>query len=237
MKNITWLLALLLQIGWLPAISQKTINDANAQVRTTGSFTAVSVSSSIDLFISQGSSTAVAVSASDAKYRDLIITEVRNGTLYIEYKSKNGDWGAKEMRAYVSVVDINKLSASGACDIHVDGELKAKDLQISISGSSDFKGRVVAQNLKLSGSGSSDFTISGSATNLRIDVSGASDLKGFDLVSENCDAEASGASDISITVNKELNVKASGASDITYKGTGFVKNSSTSGASDIKKKG
>ena len=106
-----------------------------------------------------------------------------------------------------------------------------------LSGSSDFKGEVNATNLKLSGSGSSDFFINGITSIVRVDVSGASDVKGFDLVTDYCDASASGASDISITVNKELKVKASGASDVSYKGNATVKESSTSGASDVKKKG
>jgi hypothetical protein len=236
MKSIQWVLVVLLQLGWLPGFSQKTINDANAQVRNVGAFSAISVSSSIDVILTQSGTAAVAVSANEPKYRDMITTEVKNGTLYIDYKNKGVDWGGKNLRAYISATTLNKIHASGACDIKVEGGFNTTDLEISLSGSSDFKGSVTAQNLKLSGSGSSDFTISGKTTNLRIDISGASDVKGFELEADYCDAEASGASDINVTVNKELNVKASGASDVTYKGSGFAKNVSTSGASEIKKK-
>ena len=237
MKAIQWVLVLFLQLGWLPGNSQKTINDPNAQVRPSGQFNAIVVSSSIDLFLTQGGTNAVAVSANDVKYRDLIITEIKNNTLYISFKSKGNDWGAKNLRAYVSATTLNRIEASGACDVKLEGVLKATDLEITISGSSDFKGEVTATNLKLNGSGSSDFIINGTATNLRVDVSGASDVKAFDLITEFCDASASGASDINITVNKELKVKASGASDISYKGSASVKEVSTSGASDVKKKG
>lgn len=237
MKAIQWALVIFLQLGFLQGFSQKTINDPNAQVRPVGQFNAIVVSSSIDLFLSQSSTQAVAVSAADIKYRDQIITEVKNNTLYISFKSKGSDWGAKSLRAYVAATSLNRLEASGACDVKVEGTFKTTDLEISLSGSSDFKGDVSAQNLKLSGSGSSDFVISGSAANLRIDLSGASDVKGFDLASDYCDASASGASDINITVNKELKVKASGACDVSYKGNGMIKEVSTSGASDVKKKG
>ena len=86
-------------------------------------------------------------------------------------------------------------------------------------------------------SGSSDAAISGSANVLNIESSGASDIKGFGLVTEVCNAKVSGASDINITVNKELNVNASGASDVYYKGTAEVKDKHTSGASSVVKKG
>ena len=217
------------------ADAQKTVYDANAQVRNVGSFTGVSISGAIDLYISMGTD-AVAVSAKEASYSDRISTEVRNGILYIGFDGKGlNNWGPKSMKAYVSIKTLNKLSASGACDIHVDGSLNASDLVIDISGASDFSGAINAQNLRLEASGSSDFRVSGKATNVKIKVMGASDLKGYDLIADNCDIEASGSSDVNITVNKELRASASGSSDINYKGSATVKDVHSSGASDIKK--
>ena len=220
------------------ANAQKTMYDANAQVRNVSSFSGISVSASIDLYISMGTEDAVAVSAKDNSYIDRITTEVKNGMLFIGFNGKGiNNWGPKSMKAYVSVKSINKLQASGACDVIVDGSLNATDLVIDISGASDFNGMVNTQNLRLQASGSSDFHISGKAVNARINVSGSSDVKGYDLVTDNCDIEASGSSDIKITVNRELKAKASGASDISYKGEPNVKEVRTSGASDIKRVG
>jgi hypothetical protein len=236
MKQMQWVLLVLLQLGVVEAQAQKTINDPNARVREVGKFLAISVSSAIDLHISQGSQSALAISASEEKYLENITTEVRNNTLYIGYKGGSGSWGPKYMRAYVSVPDLNRISASGACNVIMEGAFNAKDLEISISGASDFKGTVKATNLKLSASGSSDFIIEGSAINLRADVSGSSDLKGFGLAADYCDVEASGASDINITANKELKVRASGSSDVFYRGDAVIREISSSGASDIKKR-
>lgn len=236
MKQIQWLLVIILHLGVIQSSAQKTINDPNAQVRRTESFSAISVSSAIDLYISQGSQTAVAVSASEEKYLSNITTEVRNNTLYIGYRGGSAGWGPKYMRAYVSVPELNRISASGACNVRIEGELKANDLEVSISGASDFQGKVNASNLKLEAKGSSDFNIAGSAVNLRINVSGSSDMRAFDLAADYCDVEASGASDVNITANKELRVRASGSSDVYYKGEAVIKEISSSGASDIKKR-
>ena len=84
-------------------------------------------------------------------------------------------------------------------------------------------------------SGASDMTVSGSASKLDVEVSGASKFKGDDFATDYCDARASGASDIKITVNKELSAHANGASDIRYKGTGKITDIKTSGASSISK--
>lgn len=219
--------------------AQTIVNDANAEQRQlTGSFTAIKVSGGIDIYISQSSEEALAVSATEKEYRDNIKTVVENGTLNIYYDSKRG-WTKdnKKLRAYVSFKNLERLQADGASDVQVAGAITATSLSIDINGASDFKGAVNVTTLTMQLSGASDARISGTATNITIESSGASDFKGYDLVSENCTAKASGASDINITVNKELSVHASGASDIFYKGTCVIRDLDTSGASTVAKKG
>ena len=220
------------------AAAQKTIvNDANAEKREVPAFSGISVSSAINLYISQGDEDGVAVSASEIKYRDRIKTEVKEGILSISYNNEGMHWasGNKKLKAYISFKNINKLTASGACDVFVNGVLKVDKLDLRLSGASDIKGAVDIGDLDASISGASDMTISGKVGSLHIDANGASDLKSYDLVVQNCDAEASGASDIRITVEKELNARASGASDIIIRGNGVIKKSNKSGASSIKK--
>jgi hypothetical protein len=219
----------------IPGQSQSVINDPNVQVRNLGSFNAISVSSAIDVYFTQSASTAVAVSASQAGYVDNITTEVRNNTLYIGYRGKSGI-GPKYLRAYLSAPEIIKMEASGACNIKLEGRYAGNTLEISLSGSTDFKGEVAVSNLRLSASGSSDFNVTGKAENLRVDLSGSSDLKGFGLTADFADLRASGASDISIMVSKEMKVMASGSSDVTYMGNPIVREFSATGASDIKKR-
>jgi hypothetical protein len=220
------------------ASAQKTIvNDANAEKRNVPGFTAVRVSNAIDLYLTQGDEDGVAVSASEIKYRDRIRTEVKDGMLKIWYETNGMKWntGNKKMRAYVSFKNIRELQASGASDVFVNGTLRGTDLEMKLSGASDFKGDIDVTNLKTTISGASDIIISGKVSSLVIDASGASDFKGYDLVAQTCDADASGASDIKITVDKELNASASGASDIRIKGNGVIRKMSNSGASKVKK--
>ena len=63
-----------------------------------------------------------------------------------------------------------------------------------------------------------------------------SGFKGYDMVVDYCDAKASGASDIKITVNQELSAEASGASDVNYKGSGLIRDVNTSGSSSISRR-
>lgn len=233
------LLPLLLVAGFLQVgAQQKTVfHDRDAEVRKVGDFHSIEVSSAIDLQLSQGNENSVAVSAPGSENRAGIKTETRNGVLRIWYEQKNWFKGSgRKIRAYVSVKTLKKITASGACDVHVNGGLNSEELMIGLSGASDFKGQVNAGSLKIELSGASDVVISGKSGDLSISASGASHFKGFDLIVENCRIDASGASDIQITVNKVLNAEASGATNIDYRGSGMVGDVRTSGASNIKKR-
>ncbi len=175
------------------------VNDPNAVVREAKDFHGISVSSAFDVYITQGSSEAVAVSAVDEKSRERITVEVKAGILHIGFDSKGLNWakGNKKLKAYISYKAIDRLQVSGACDVYITGTLKADHLDIKQSGASDFKG--------------------------------------YDLVTEICDARASGASDIKITVNKEISANASGASDVRFKGQGVIRDLKSSGSSSVSK--
>jgi hypothetical protein len=233
-----FLVTILLAVTTVVAMSQTTVvNDANAVKRDVSGFTAINVSNAIDLFLNQGNEEAVAVSASEEKYRNRIKTEVNNGTLRIWFDNEGMDWikGNKKLRAYVSFKTLNKLTASGASDVLVNGAIKSDNLGMKLSGASDFKGELQAGTVTVEISGASDITVQGSVNNLTVDASGASDFKGYDLVTQVCNVEASGASDIKVTCNKELNATASGSSDIRYKGNAVIKKTHNSGSSSVKK--
>jgi len=236
MKKI--FLSLLMHMAFVGIYAQtKEVNDPNAEVRSVKGFHAIKVSHAIDLYLSQSDNEVVAVSASREEYRNKIKTEVENGVLKIWYDN-HSKWsrGDKKLKAYISFKTLDKLNASGASDIRVTGVIKANDLDINMSGASDFDGAIKANALTVDLSGASDMSVTGSATSLKIEVRGASDFKGYDLQTDNCSAKASGASEIKVTVNKELNAQASGASGVHYKGNGVIRELKTNGASSISKK-
>lgn len=221
--------------------AQKTINDPMAEVRPLSAFKAIKISNSFDVYITQGNTEAVAVSASTVEYRNKIETKVENGTLVIRFDDdkkfwKNWNSNKTKLKAYISVKDLEKLSVSGACDVFMEEGISADDLTIQLSGASDLKGKVNVKRLNVDISGASDMTITGVAPTLKIEASGASDFKGFELATNFCDAKATGASSVSITVNKELSAHASGASSVRFKGEGLIREIKTSGASNVTRK-
>lgn len=214
---------------------QNIINDANAEVRNVDSFSGIKVSGGIDVYLSQSSDYALAVSAVDTKYRDNLRAEVRNGILTIWYDSDKMGWprGDKKLRAYISFKSLESLEASGACDFKINGTIEVNTLSLKLSGASDIDGSVKLNNMTMDLSGASTVKINGSVQNLKLNASGASDIKSYDLVTENCIAVISGASDIRITVNNSITASASGASSLHYRGNPEKKDVATSGASSI----
>jgi len=234
MKKIS---AIVLGLVLCAGISAQQVNDPNAEVREAKNYHGISLSSAFDVYLTQSNEEAVAVSASETRYRERIKVEVKDGILHIRYES-DGKWntGNKKLKAYISFKQIDKLTVSGACDVFISGTLKADDLTINQSGASDLKGKLDVKKLTVDLSGASDMNVTGLASQLNLETSGASDFKGFDLVTDFCTARASGASDIRITVNKELSAHANGASDVQYKGEGVIRDLKTSGASSVSHK-
>jgi len=232
------LFSILLLMSFQLAFSQKTISDPNAEVREAKNFHAIELSNAFDVYLTQSNEESVAVSAAETKFRDNIIVEVKSGVLIVRYD--NDKWkfntGNKKLKAYISFKNLDRLNVSGACDVYIVDAWKAENLKLGLSGASNLKGKLNAQKLMVDLSGASDLTLSGNVGQLNIEASGASNFKGFDMIVDFCDARASGASDISITVNKELSAHASGASDIKYKGSGLIRDIKTSGASNISRR-
>jgi hypothetical protein len=106
-----------------------------------------------------------------------------------------------------------------------------------LSGASDLSGELnVSGALDANLSGASDMDITGSAQSVTIDASGASDVKAYDFTTNTCKVDASGASGVRITVDKELSATLSGASSVNYKGAALIRDIKTSGASSVSRK-
>jgi hypothetical protein len=236
------------------------IYDDHAQVRKVSGFNAIKVSNAIDLYLTQSNSNQVAVSANNEENRDRIITEVVGGTLIIRMAENDGWWSWKKWsdvkaKAYVSIKEIDAITASGATNVRLvnkfespklkvklsgasdfKGEIEAGSMSIHVSGASDFKGILNAKSLTLNASGASVLELGGSVDDLSIEVSGASDVKLFNLLAKGAFVNASGASTANIHASQLIKIEASGASSINYKGEAKMDIISNSGSSSIRHK-
>jgi len=232
-------LLIMLISGFINAKAQNVVYDANAELRKVEKFNGIEVSGTVSIYILQGNETGVAVSAEDQKYNSKIRTDVTNGTLHISVDAGlwNGfSWTNKKLKAYVSVTDLNRLQISGASYATIAGTLKASDLKLDVFGASEVKGALQVTNLNMSVSGASVVRLSGTAENAIIEASGAVRVNAFELQVDKGKLDVSGASHITISVNKELNANASGGSTLQYRGNAVAGTVNANGGATIQKK-
>jgi len=238
MKKLLFLVLSLISLGSF-AQESKVINDANAVTRNvSGSFTGISISSGIEVYLTQGNEESVAVSASEQKYLDRLVTEVVNGTLKIYFDNKGMTWrsnGKAKLKAYVSFKALEKLNVSAGSDVTVNGSIKTDKLDLQVSSGADFTGAINAKELMAEVNSGAEAKLSGSADKFTVNVSSGASFKGYDLVTDYCDASASSGGDVHVTINKELVAKASSGGDIQYKGTGLIRDIKTSSGGGVKK--
>jgi hypothetical protein len=106
-----FILLLLIAAGGVSVKAQNIVYDENAEVRTVEKFNGIELSGAVSLYLSQGSTTGVAVSAGEEKYNNKIKTEVKDGILRISVEAGvwNGfNWTNRKIRAYVTVTDVNR---------------------------------------------------------------------------------------------------------------------------------
>ena len=213
--------------------------DPSATERTLGaSFSAITITDGIDVYLTQGQSESVAVTASDEKYMAHFKTEVDHGTLKIYYDKNGINYGFNEKRklkAWVTFKNIDKLQVTGGASVKSAGTIDADKLDMRLASGSHFTGKINAKELDVDQSAGSGVTISGRADKIKVEGSSGSIFKGFDLEVDYCDAKASSGAGVHITINKELNAKASTGGGIKYKGTALIKDVNISSGGTVKK--
>ncbi len=202
------------------------------ETRKVSPFDAIDVSGAFDIVLKQGTVEEVVVEA-DANLLPVIRTEVVGNTLRVETKKPVRH--ATTMKVFITVKDLRHMDVSGAVDIETEGRISVPELDIDASGASDSKLEIAVQRLSLDCSGASKIRFSGSAASLAMDLSGASDIFAYDLLTEMCDIEISGAGNAQLNVSKKIRAEISGAGSVKYKGSPSEVDQSVSGAGSIRK--
>jgi len=234
------LFAVLVLTGLATSAQNKVVQDPNAKPRAiNGSFTGVSVSSGVELFLSQGNETSLAVSVSDEKYAERLKTEVEDGVLKIYFDNKGFTWNKgnkdRKLKAYLSVKTLEKLAGSGGSMLHIINTLNVGNFELKMSSGSMFKGAIKAADMSIRESSGASITLSGAASKVDIEVNSGAIFHGYDFVSETCNAQASSGAEINITINRELVAKANSGAGIHYRGSAVVKDMQVSSGGIVKK--
>lgn len=190
-------------------------NVVTADRSTSQKFTKIKVSTGLDLYLSQGIKNKVTLEA-DENLHDIIITEVNDGVLKI-YSEKN-IWQAKARKVYVTVKNLEGLTATSGSDVYTEDVLKVETIKVSATSGADIRIALDADTVETSATSGSDIRISGTANNHTSRANSGASIEAYKLISKNATVNVSSGADINIYASESINAKASSGGDIDFKG-------------------
>ena len=196
---------------------------AQGQSRDVQDFHSVHVSTSITAKLVKSNDTRVEYTMKKGDAKNLI-TEVKNGRLYVKTKSNKWGWGGNNTSANVTIyyTDLDEIKASAGCSVSSDNVISADEMEIDVSSGSSVRLEVEADEVEVDISSGSSLKLKGSAKRGDFEASSGSTLNAYKFVTQKANVEASSGSSVSIHVDDTLDASASSGASISY--TGNVKN-------------
>jgi hypothetical protein len=171
-----------------------------------------------ELIVRQGASETLQIEA-EARLLPQIATDVRDGTLYLEFRAPQVD-SAQPVVFRLTVTDLEALDSVGSADVRI-GALTTDALALTLSGSGDITadalelGRLEAH---LTGAGT--ITISaGRVAEQILHLSGAGDYGAAPLESRRATVHLDGSGNVTVHATEQLVVYIAGSGDVRYRGT------------------
>lgn len=170
-----------------------------------------------EILITQGDTEGLVIEAED-NIMTLIETGVRGDTLEIGMQSGRSIIPTKDLKFYVTVLDLEGLSIDGLGSITAE-DLVIDSLEIEIDGSGNITiNNLEADSITTEMNGLGSVTIRGTVEDQEIEIDGAGSYNGRDLNSESTEINLNGLGSVSVAVEDELEVDIDGAGSVTYSG-------------------
>ncbi len=193
-----------------------------SEERQVGEFDRVELAGIWDVTITQGDHTTLTVEG-DERVLARLSTEVDGGVLKLRTPCVLWPlWLRRELIARLAVKDLRELRTSGANHVRSAGALQVESLLLSTSGVDRAELTLKARSVEVKMSGAGEVRLSGSADRLHLKSSGTGHFYAKDLPSREVTVEASGASDIAVFALERLNVSTSGTGTVAYGGNPVV---------------
>lgn len=202
--------------------------------RDISGFDGVHVSSSIDVYLTEGNEYEVRVEA-DENLMEVILTEVKGNMLVVKTDRANIR-RARSKKVHVTMPELAELKISSAGGCKGQTPFTCDELRLGISSAGDLSLEVDADKIYLDISSSGDARLQGSTNLLDASLSSAGGLYAYDLIAKEADISVSSAGDARVYATEEISMNASSAGSIYYRGDAQVVHSRSSSAGDIIKK-
>jgi hypothetical protein len=203
-----------------------------SEVRSVGSFTGIKAAEAIDVYLKKGDKESVKVEVTGTDISN-VLTEVSGS--YLKIHMKDGRYRSRNVKVYVTYVNLNKIHASSAANVFSEGTIRANSIDISTSSAASIELSIVAQSVTVDASSAGDVVLEGSTKSIEVEVSSAGEVDAYALESETARASVSSGGSVKISVSKELNAQASSGGSIRYRGAPAKTNTNSSSGGSVKK--
>ncbi|MFO7445991.1 MAG: head GIN domain-containing protein [Ignavibacteriaceae bacterium] len=194
-------------------------------------FTGVDAGWGMLISISQGSTYSIEVEADDRDFRVLEVEKKGNVLRFSIDK-----WSYRkydDIRIKIKMPVLTELDLSGGSRCRINMNIASKDFSAELSGGAELEGDLTCGDINLGLSGGSVVKFTGKGENLLAKGSGGSVFKLKSFSVRDVDADLSGGSSVSVTMNGTINSDQSGGSNIVYYGKARMGNNDFSGGSGI----
>ena len=207
------------------------------QTRDVGNFDSVYSSTSVSVTLVKASAPSVEFTMKKGSARNLI-TEVKNGTLYVKTKSMTGNWSNNNTKADVTVyyTDLEEIRASAGCTVKSDNTIEANSMEIEVSSGSTAILDIKANKIKAEATSGSTLKLKGQAHKGNFEANSGATLNASRFVTEDAVAEASSGASLSIHVDNSFEAVANSGASIKYSGNVKNENVDTGWSGSIKRK-
>jgi hypothetical protein len=219
MKNLFVILCL---IGFISISSFAKNNDekikGNGKViskdRTLSSFDKINLAGSVDITIDQNGKESVTVET-DENIQDVVITEIKDGTLNIHLK-EHVDVNSTKLIVHVNCSHLKAISSGGSGDVKTLSKLTGDEFKISHGGSGNYDLDISVKKLKISTAGSGDYVIKGNADDFDLSSAGSGDVNAKEMSCTSAKISSAGSGDVILKKGVTASVSSVGSGDVTY---------------------
>ena len=216
----------------IPSVQPRLIKGSGNVIvedRNVSGFDQIAMAGAGQIIITQGDKESLSIETDD-NLLEYISSEVKGDTLEIDFTkdiilssgARNSLQPSAGFVFRISVIDLERVSVSGAADIYSD-KLKTDRLVINFSGAGKIKiGDLNASWLDVSLSGAGDVDLAGKVESQDITISGLGHYGAFNLESQEASVSISGAGGAELWATETLDVVISGAGDVDYYGSPSV---------------
>ena len=177
-------------------------------------FDEIGISTSGELYLSQGGAYSVKVEAQQ-NIIDNLETEVSGGTLKIGFDKPASS--IESLKFFVTLPSLSGVSLAGSADVTGDSPFTGlENVDLEIAGSGNVRLNLEAKAVDISIAGSGDIELEGTADGIEANIMGSGSVKAGSLSVRTAEVNIAGSGDCTIDATEQLEVNIAGSGNVYY---------------------